>query len=196
MATYQAISATSQALRGLLESAAADSEFAGTRFELYQAGDFQNAAEGVVSLYLYRVAINTTRRNLPPRLGPDGRRYRPPVPLDLGYMLTAWAKKAEMQQRLLGWCVRVLDDTPLLPAGLLNHFSAEPDIFRPTETVEITLEVATLQDMVNIWQMALGNIQPSVTYLARIVALDSTVVMAEGEPVQVRQFDVVKVAPK
>ncbi|MBI3941560.1 MAG: DUF4255 domain-containing protein [Chloroflexi bacterium] len=196
MATYQAITATSEAIRGLLESAAADSEFAGTRFELYQASDFQTAADGVVSLYLYKVGVNTTRRNLPPRLGPDGRRYRPSLPLDLSYMLTPWAKKAEMQQRLLGWCVRVLEDTPLLPAGLLNYHSAEPDIFASNETVELTLEVLTLQDWVNIWQIAQANQQASVTYLARIVAVDSNVPMPEAGPVQTREFDIVKAAPK
>src|SRR5262245_59958961 len=102
MATYHAITATSQAILGLLESACPKPEFEGARFELYQATDFQNPMDEGVSLYLYRLA-SSSRRNLPPRPGPNGEKMRPPLPLDLYYMLTAWGKKADKQQRLLGW---------------------------------------------------------------------------------------------
>jgi hypothetical protein len=103
LATYQAISVTGQAILGLLADACPRPEFASARFDLYQVRDFQSPMEEGVSLFLYRINVSGSRRVLPPTVGPDGRKYRPPIPLDLYYMLTAWSKTAARQQRLLGW---------------------------------------------------------------------------------------------
>ena len=93
-----------------------------------------------LSLYLHRIVVSTEHRNRRPRTGPDGIRPRPAVPLDLHYLLTAWAADAIKQQRLLGWAIRVLADTPTLPAALLNDAGPEHDVFMPEETVELLLE--------------------------------------------------------
>lgn len=191
MATYHAIAATGQAILGLLERACPKTEFEGSIFELYQSKDFQNPMEEGVSLYLYRVATSS-RRNLPSRIGPNGQQYRPPLPLDLYYMLTAWAKSAAKQQRLLGFCIREIGDTPVLPAPLLNHFGPEPDTFRPDESVELIFESLTLQDMSNLWEPLKPNIQPSATYVARMVSIESFVELPDTRPVQTREFDFAK----
>ena len=192
MATYHAIAATSQAILGLLERACPKPEFEGAVFELYQAKDYQNPMEEGVSLYLYRVATGS-RRNLPSRVGPQGQQYRPPLPIDLYYMLTVWAKTAIKQQRLMGFCIRELEDTPLLPASLLNHFGPERDIFRPDEAVELIFEPLSLQDLSNVWEPLKPNIQPSTTYVARMVSIESSVELPGGRPVQTREFDFPKV---
>jgi len=62
------------------------------------------------------------------RRDPVGRRYRPSTPLDLWYLLTAWSSEAEEQQRLLGWAIRTLEETPILPAGFLNRRSWPQEI--------------------------------------------------------------------
>jgi hypothetical protein len=191
LATYHAIAATGQAIVGLLKDASANTEFADSRFELYQTGDFQSDAPLVdgISAYLYRVAVNTARRNLPPSVGADGRRYRSPFPLDLFYLVTPWAKTAARQQRLLGWAMRQLQDMPILPAAMLNHYGPEADTFRATETVELTCEPVSLQDMVNILDAIKPTEQLSVVYVARMVVIESTVELIEAGPVQTRVFD-------
>jgi hypothetical protein len=191
VATYPAIAATSQAILGLLEGAASapGAEFAGTSFELYRGTDLRSPMTDGVSLYLHRVVVNTERRNLPPRVGPDGRRRRPALPLDLHYLLTAWAEKADRQQRLLGWSMRVLEDTPILPAGLLNHFGPEHDVFRPDETVEVLLEPISMQDMSDVWEGADAQREASATYLARVVELESFDTQPQGALVQTRELD-------
>jgi hypothetical protein len=146
-----------------------------------------------VSLYLYEVAVNASRRNLPAREEPGGRRFRPSVPLDLHYLLTAWSRTPATQQRLLGWCIRVLDDTRTLPAGLLNQFGPEADVFRVEETVELLWEPLTHQDLFDIWEVARPNQQPSVSYVARIVELESAVPLDEHPAVQTREFRYEKV---
>jgi hypothetical protein len=193
LATYHAIATLGQALAGMLKTASAGTEFDGFKFELYQAGDFKSTpvTEGV-TLYLYRVAINTARRNLPPSVGPDGRRYRPAVPVDLYYLLTPWAKSAAKQHRLLGWAMRALQDTTVLPASLLNHYAPETEAFRAPETVELICEPVSVQDMMNILDPVDLNQQLSVTYVARMISIESTVPVEEGAPVQTRVFDYAK----
>ena len=192
MATYPAIAATSEAMVGLLESAAADSEFAGTEFELYQAKDLQQPMASGVSVYLYRVAVGTTPRNLRPRTDLEGRRYRPSVPLDLHYLVTAWAGDAVRQQRLLGWCARALEDAPVLPAGLLNHYGPEADVFEAAETVELVAQALSQQELSDIWEVAQKNRQPSLPYVARMIAIDSRIELAEHAPVQTRRLEYAK----
>lgn len=193
MATFQGIAATGQAILGLLADACPKPDFAAARFELYQVNNFQSPMEEGISLYLYRVAVNATLRNMPPTIGPDGKRYRPAIPLDLHYMVSAWAKTPVKQQRLLGWTIRMLEDVPILPAGLLNHYGPETEIFRPSETVELIFDQLTLQDFNNLWTAARVNPPLSANYVARIVRIESSIELSEAGPVQTRVFDAGKV---
>ena len=81
MATAYAIAATGQAILGLLANAVPRDEFSAAKFELYQAKDFQSPMEEGVSLYLHRITPAGEIRNYPPRVAPDGRRYRPLLPM-------------------------------------------------------------------------------------------------------------------
>jgi hypothetical protein len=191
LATYHAIAVISQSILGMLAEAAPKPEFAGSQFELYLARDFQNPMEEGVSLYLYRVGTSS-RRNLPSRLGPHGERYRPPLPIDLYYLLTTWARTSAKQQRLLGWCIRELGNTPILPAGLLNHYGPEPETFRPEEAVEFVFEPLSLQDIASLWEPLKPHLQVSASYVARMVTIESDVTVTDAAAVQTREFDFVK----
>jgi Pvc16 N-terminal domain len=186
MAKYQAIAATGQAILGLLADSCPRPEFESARFELYQLKDFQSPIEEGLTLYLYRIAVNGSRRNLPPTTGPDGRRYRPALPLDFHYLLTAWAKTAARQQRLLGWAVRALQDVPVLPASFLGNYAPEPDVFRPGESVEVILDPLSLPDLNNLWSAAKVSPPLSVSYLARMILIESEIPLEDAEPVQTR----------
>jgi hypothetical protein len=188
MATYPAIAATSEAILGLLQSAAVGSEFDGVTFAHYQSGSFDSPMDNGISLYLYRVTVNSNR-NLPARLAQDGRRYRPPIPLDVHFLVTAWAETAIRQQRMLGFAIRTIEDTPILPAGVLNQHSPEPNVFRPEESVELVYEIVTVQDIGYIWDVAQTKEQPSATYVARMVTIESTVAIEEAGPVQTRELE-------
>ena len=188
MASFQAIAATGQAMLGLLADAVPKPEFANAQFELYQIGNLSNPMDEGISLYLYRVAVNGARRNMPPVTGPDGRRYRPPIPLDLYYLLSAWARSPVKQQRLLGWAIRMFEDVPILPTGLLNNYGPEPEIFQPGETVEIILESLTLQDLNNLWSATKTTPPLSVGYVARMIGISSMLPLTEAAEVQTREF--------
>jgi hypothetical protein len=190
MATYQAIASTSEAIAGVLTLAAAapDSEFFGTKVELYRGEDLAKPMSEGVSLYLHRIVVSTEHRNRLPRIDPQGRRRRPAVPLDLHYLLTAWASDAIKQQRLLGWCIRVLADTPTLPAGLLNSFGPDHDVFLPEETIEVLLEPLSTQDLSYVMEASGARREVSATLIARVVELESFDISPVGELVQTREF--------
>jgi hypothetical protein len=191
LSTYRAIAATSKAILGLLEDACPRTEFPHADFQLYHNSNFEKPMPEGISLYLYRVAINGSVRNMPPRLGPDGRRFRPSLPVDLYYLLTAWAEKVEQQQRLLGWSIRMLEDTPILPAGVLND-RMEKETFRPEETVELIYEPLSLQDWAAVWDKLKPKIQTSMTYVARLIAIESNVELSDGALIQTREFKFTK----
>jgi hypothetical protein len=185
MATYHAIATIGEALLGILK-AACPKEFESAQFLLYQPNDFQNPMAEGISLYLYHVSFNATLRNLPPRMDYTGRRYRPSLPIDLHYLLVPWAKSAEKQQWFLGWSMRVLEDTPILPASILNHYGSADRSFQDNEAVELVHEPISLQEIVNIWDALKPNLQTAIPYVVRMVSIDSTVPLDEGAPVQAR----------
>ncbi|MBU8896464.1 DUF4255 domain-containing protein [Corallococcus sp. M34] len=189
MATYAAIASVGQAILALLEQSCPKPEFEGAKFELYQAGDFKTPMDEGISLFLYRVAPSTVRRNLSGREDALGRRARRPLPLDLCYLLTPWAKSAAKQHRLLAWSMRTLEDTPTLTAGFLNHHGRpEPDTFLPDETVTLVQDTLSIQDMLNVWEVGKPNIQVSATYIARMVLIESAISDTQGPPAQTRAF--------
>jgi hypothetical protein len=191
LASYHAIAAVGQSIIGLLRAARPPDEFSNADFRLFQARDFEKGLDEGVSLYLYRVIISQARRRLPARQTPTGKMLRPPLPLDLYFILTPWARTPEMQHVLLGWSMRIIEDTPTLPTGLLN--SQSPDTFREDEAVEIVHDALSVQDLTNIWtniwEAAKPNVQVSAAYLARVIAIDSLIETGEDAgPVQTREF--------
>ncbi|HET6438795.1 MAG TPA: Pvc16 family protein [Anaeromyxobacter sp.] len=185
MATTSAISTIGQALLALLEKACPRPEFDGATFSLYQAKDFQHPMAEGISLFLYRVTPSTTRRNVAPPPAPPGFRYRPPLPLDLYYLLTPWAPSATRQHLLLAWAMRTLEDTPTLAPGFLNHYGP-PGTFRTDESITTVLEPLSLQDSFNLWEIVSPALQVCATFAVRLVQIDSTVEDPQGARVQTR----------
>jgi hypothetical protein len=194
MATWNAIAATTRAILGVLEDAY-PRQFGKLAFNPVHVSDLAGdtpLADGF-TLCLYRVVINSTLRNLAPRTSPDGHRYRPSLPVDLHYLLTAWAGDVEKEQRLLGWGLRAIEDNVVLPAGVLNRFLREPDVFRPEERIELVAETVSLADFTSIWDKAKPRLQTSMTYVARMVLIDSDIELREGALVHTREFQMTKV---
>jgi hypothetical protein len=190
MATYQAIAAVTDAITHLLESQYSPDDFDGNalQFRVYLARDFLNPMDAGVSVFLYRIFPNGSHRSPAGRFGPDGRRQRPMLPLDLHLLLTAWAKDASLQHTIAGWMMRILEDTPSLPPGLLNHRYA--GAFEDDETVELVLTDLGTEELFEIWDVVADNAyQISVPYVARVLRIESSLSTSKGEPVQERVLD-------
>jgi hypothetical protein len=187
------IAAVGEAILALLVAARPTPEFAGAQFELYQGRNFATPMEEGICLYLHRITPGNVR-NLPPRVTADGRRFRPSVPVDLHYLLIPFAREAFKQHRLLGWAMRVLEDTRVLHTGLLNQHGPEPDLFASTESLDVLMETLPIQDIGSILEVTKPNIQqPVVPYVVRMVALDSDIEFVDADLVQTREFGMGKV---
>jgi hypothetical protein len=188
MANYRAIAATSATLAGLIQDRYPRGEFGTLDVELYQASDFEAPLGNGFSVFLYRVTINGSVRNLTFRRTPDGRRFRPSLPLDLHYFITPWAEDTERQHRMLGWVMRMLEDVGQLTASHLNHYIGETDTFARTESIDIVCDPLALSDYLTVWDR-LRKLPPSATYVLRMLLVDSDVGSDEGALVQTREFD-------
>jgi len=192
MATYQAITAVTQAIIYLLqadyEANMVDAFTSELEFAVYSPDNFITPIDAGVSLLLYRIFPNDAHRTPPGRIAPNGQRYHPQLPVDLHFLLTAWGRSASLQQSIAGWMMRVIEDTPIMPVGLLNRVM--PDVFTSSETVELTLGDLNTDDLLHLWEtLPQQKYQLSVPYMARNVRIESTRLPAVGEPVQQRTFD-------
>lgn len=195
MASHRAIAAVSTALQGLVRDRYPREEFGpGLPIELYQTRDFESPMQDGFSIYLFRVAVNGAMRNLTLRRTPDGRRFRPSLPLDLHYMVTPWAQDVQRQHRMLGWVMRTIEDVGIFSAGHLNHYVAERDTFAPHEGLEIICDPLTLSDYLTLWDRLRPRLPASATYTLRMVFIDSEVEAHDAVPVQTRLLDLREVA--
>jgi hypothetical protein len=196
MANYYAITAVTQAVIYLLRSSYENHTFEDfdgeLEFDVYTAARFSQPMEAGVSLFLYRIVPNGSHRTPAGRLGPNGERYQAQLPLNLHFLLTAWAGSASLQQTIAGWLMRTLADTPVLPVGLLERVM--PGVFSAGDSVEIVLDEMSTEELLHLWEN-LPNVhyQLSIPYLARNVRLHSDRLLSVGQPVQERTFDYRKV---
>ncbi len=154
MATRLAIQATAKAIRRLLEEVCPRSDFPNAEFKIVQAEDIAGAnfqLEGI-TIYLYHITPNPSRSNMPVRFTSTGKRTRPPLSLDLHFMLTPWSDSSDIQLSLLGWAMSVLDDSPIITASYLNFDFQGMVVFHPDETVKLLLNPLPMQEMALLWE--------------------------------------------
>ena len=180
MADYRAVATVTEAVLQLLRSNYRPEDFGQElEFKVFTAKDFAKPLSAGVSLFLYRIFPNGVQRTPPSRPAPDGRTFPTLLPLDLHLLLTVWGKEASLQHIIAGWMMRVLEDQPIFPAALLN--AVTPGVFRPHETVDLSLTELTNEDLLRIWDTLVQNVyQLSVPYVARVVRIESPRPLAEG----------------
>jgi hypothetical protein len=193
MANFRAITAVCESVVYMLRSNYDPDDFNNElEFLVYSAGDFAEPMEAGVSLFLYRILPDGTHRIPNGRIGPDGRRHPTRLPVNLHFLLTTWGKSASLQHTIAGWMMRILEDNPIFPVGLLN--TVLPDVFQHDETVEISLTDLSNEDLLRVWEMLpQSTYRLSIPYIARSIRIESTQLLSKGEPVQERTFDYRKV---
>ena len=118
----------------------------------------------------------------------EGNKQRPQLPIQLHFLLTAWAATASLQHFLAGWMMRTIEDYPVLPAGLLNRRYGDADaVFWPDESVELSTAPLDTEDLFGLWdQLGPDVYELSVPYQARGIRIESTRLVDEHDPVQER----------
>lgn len=191
MADFRAFMAASEGVINLLRSNYRPDDFNNElEFRVFTSRDFtNNTITNGVSLFPYRIFVNGVHRSPPGRIGADGTAVQHKLPVEMHCLVTVWAQDASLQNAVAGWVMRILEDSPTLPAGVLN--SAVADVFHSDETVNISCAELTTEDLFRIWDVLGVNVyQLSIPYVIRIIEIDSIQPLPDpsAADVQEREF--------
>lgn len=174
MAKVHAIAAVCESIVQNLRSRYVPGEWGGHEavFKVFGPDDFASPPAVGISLFPFRVAPNSLSRTVPGRQASGGSQGTQQLVVDLYFFLTVWARDPLLQNGLLGWALRCMDDTPVLTSSLLN--AALGDVFRTDETVELVLMQLDEEEFSELWR-TLGDLKfrLSVAYLARGIQIES-----------------------
>lgn len=192
MASFRAISGIGEAVIELLRTGYDPDEFNNTaEFKVFTSQDFTDKTiSNGASLFVYRIFCNGAFRTPPSRISDQGARFDTQLPIEVHFLVTIWGTQASFQNELAGWIMRLLEDTPILPASFLN--SSVPGVFHDDETVDIILAELRTEDLFRIWDvLGLNAYQLSIPYVARVVKIDSLQPkpVEPGDSIQKRQFE-------
>lgn len=139
-----------------------------------------------INLFLYRVTENGTYKNQEiPGHGHPAAYGRPPLSLDLHYLITAYGTSEEtdgefsdetVAQWLLGSAMRVLHDYPIITEDLETS-EGDPvldvSLLGQFERVKLYLEPLSLDDVTKIWTALTLPYRLSAAYVVSVVQIES-----------------------
>ena len=135
---------------------------------LFRSAQFTGPPTNTVSLLLYRVDIDATRRSVETPAGPPPSANRQWLGLELSYLLTVWGQNsASGEQQILQHCMEILQEFSILQGSLLSRaYSWEPE-----DALRISLASMNHEDVMRLWDGFELPYQLSVPYLVRTVRL-------------------------
>lgn len=134
-----------------------------------------------LSLFLHRVTINEHGRNTSQL--PSKDYARPPLTVDLHFLMTAWSNSAIKEQVILAWSMQQLHQHPILDVSSLS-----PAEWQPEDRVQVIPTDLSLEDIMRIWDSLQPSYRLSVAYVARVVRIDPAEDLQQAPPVVSRRF--------
>lgn len=186
MATFYAISSVSKAIVRLFEGGFPRDVLGSVTFLPVIGLELLESWNDTVSILFYRFDINVSGRVAWQGLH-RGKKRKPPLPLDLFYIITPWIHNVDRQQRILGWLMQTIHDNPTLPSQYLNADMEKP-VFSAGESVDIICEPIKLQDIFTFHDTYKVRFPASMFLTVKQVLIDSEVEIPEGGLVQTRSF--------
>jgi len=178
MAGFAAIAATGRSIERYLSTCFTDLQPVDgslTRAVLTTTDDLDTVsvdspiAPLALSIFLYRVDFNKTMRAAWSGVATYDGRGR--LPLDLHYLLTAWADNAEHEHLILGRAMQCLESTPVLSGPLLHSTGG----WAANECVQLALEDIPTEALMRTFDSLPVKYRLSVPYVARVVRIDGLV---------------------
>lgn len=140
-----------------------------------------------VTMFLYDIAEESTARNRPkPTRVVAGQilTRKPPLPLRLMYMMTAWGGSRLTEQRMIGRVLQVLHDDAILAGTELRGALAGTAV-----ELRVSLLPLTLEDRARVWFAISKSYRLSVNYEIRVVDVDAETEL-QSTPVTERRLGV------
>jgi hypothetical protein len=125
----------------------------------------------LLSIYLYRIVEDPYLKNRGTVEGPGGAPQRPPLTLDLYYLITPLLTDAADRQIVLGKVMQVLYDQATLEGpDLVGSLASAGDVVR------VVLNPVPLNEIALVWQALETPYMLCVSYVVRVALLQSAVV--------------------
>jgi hypothetical protein len=202
VASYLAIEAASRSLRSLLRDRMQDAVAVTLAPPDIEPADA--AEERRINLYLLEVKEHAQLKNqMPPGAGNPGRYERPPLSLELVYLLTTHvssetATDADLTcQRMLGDALGALHDQPILTRQVLAITPRDRPVGAPLldtdlldehEALKVSLHPASLEDYAKVWTaLPDAAFRRSVMLTVSLVQISAIVPRVSPRPIQVRR---------
>ncbi|MEO8699975.1 MAG: DUF4255 domain-containing protein [Kofleriaceae bacterium] len=200
MANWQLIEHASLTLKRLLEQhIAATLPTTNITVELATSQAFESlkaAEQPTITVFLYRCLENPELRNSPQRRLPNGTYQRQPLVLELCYLITPWGVRSgnlnaldptatQEEHRLLGLILQCFYDHAEVSRAELFEDANKP-VWQATDTMQIVMDTLSVEDQYRIWDSGELPYRLSVTYRARVLGLDSTLVHSSVPVVDAR----------
>jgi hypothetical protein len=138
------------------------------RISLDSPFDLQNNDSVKLSIYLYRITENASMKNQVPALGDGAQLRKPPLTLDLHYLVTPLVGTVTDQQIILGKVMQVLYDRAILQGTDLTGSLASSG-----QALRVILNPVPLEELTRVWQSMEMSYRLSVVYLVRVIMVDS-----------------------
>jgi hypothetical protein len=119
-----------------------------------------------LSVLLYRVEVNKTMRAGWSAAGSHNGRAH--LPLDLHFLVTPWATNADYELRILGRTMQYLESHPSLSGPLLDGAG-----WAAADSVQLVLDEVSTETVMRTFDSLPHDYKLSITYVARVVRLDS-----------------------
>ena len=199
MAGFRSVGAVGKSIEAVLNVAFADDPPVAshaTHAALVRTDDLDLSPGSIISptpalsILLYRVDFNKTMRPAWSSLGSiDGHSH---LPLDLHFLLTAWADNAEDEHQIIGRVLQALETIGAL-SGPLLYPTGE---WEPDEAVQLYLEDMATDDLMRTFDSLQCDFRLSVPYIARIVMISGSILpggATTAQPVDVPPPDATRV---
>jgi hypothetical protein len=123
-------------------------------------------ARPTITIFLYRISVDSESQSAPRRMLPDGRITRPLLTLDLGVLVTPWANDTRDELAIVGRILQILYEHPQLRGAQLSGSSWDVD-----DRIQLALDALPPQDQLGIWAAIEIPYRLSLTYRARVIGL-------------------------
>lgn len=135
-----------------------------------------------LSLYLYRIIMNEHVRNAP--ASNQRRDAAVPLSVDLHFMLSVWSDSASAEHSICAWAMSQLHQHPIMDISSLT----EEGGWATDDVVHIIPAELSNEDLMRIWDAIAPYYRLSVSYIARVIRID-TDAAETGLPVVATRYE-------
>src|ERR1039458_36332 len=170
MSDYSVISAASSTLKEILNRniTLSTGTLAGIPIQLQSPKEMQDLGLTGVSVWLYKVSRMAEMLNEPPERRGTNQILRTPLPVQLYYLVTPLLADPITKHTVLGRILQVFNDYSILRGADLQG------VLQGTgEQLRVNLEALTIEELSLVWDALSEPYQLSVTYLVKVVKIDS-----------------------